>query len=162
RRGSVPRACGGHVPAHTRNPSDAGGEDPRHAVSRILPLPPGLSGPPSQSLTRPASALSCPCRPRVRGGYRVVQRRLNASQGGDGPRLPWGMGQGRRPRIPTQCRVETAAGLKGEPAMAKDPVCGMNVDEKTAAATVVHKGTTYYFCSANCKTKFEKTPPLYV
>jgi hypothetical protein len=32
--------------------------------------------------------------------------------------------------------------------MAKDPVCGMQVDEKKAAATSVHKGTTYYFCAA--------------
>ena len=46
--------------------------------------------------------------------------------------------------------------------MAKDPVCGMNVDEKTAAATVVHKGTTFYFCSAGCKGKFEKAPAHYV
>ena len=46
--------------------------------------------------------------------------------------------------------------------MAKDPVCGMNVDEKTAAATVVHKGTTHYFCSAGCKAKFEKAPAQYL
>ncbi len=35
--------------------------------------------------------------------------------------------------------------------MAKDPVCGMNVDEKKAAGTAVYKGKTYYFCSLNCK-----------
>jgi P-type Cu+ transporter len=46
--------------------------------------------------------------------------------------------------------------------VAKDPVCGMNVDEKTAAATAVHKGTTYYFCAAGCKAKFEKAPTQYV
>ncbi|MFC1968978.1 YHS domain-containing protein [Chloroflexota bacterium] len=28
--------------------------------------------------------------------------------------------------------------------MAKDPVCGMDVDEKTAAATSEYKGKTYY------------------
>ena len=45
--------------------------------------------------------------------------------------------------------------------MAKDPVCGMNVDEKKAAGKVSHKGKTYYFCSANCKTQFEKAPEKY-
>ena len=42
--------------------------------------------------------------------------------------------------------------------MAKDPVCGMNVEEKKAAATVTHGGKTYYFCSAGCKATFEKAP----
>lgn len=45
--------------------------------------------------------------------------------------------------------------------MAKDPVCGMNVDEKTAAGTAVHKGKTYYFCSSSCKARFEKEPEKY-
>jgi hypothetical protein len=31
--------------------------------------------------------------------------------------------------------------------MAKDPVCGMEVDDKTAAGQSVYQGTTYYFCS---------------
>jgi Cu+-exporting ATPase len=38
--------------------------------------------------------------------------------------------------------------------MAKDPVCGINVDEKQAAGTAVHEGRTYYFCSAGCKANF--------
>ncbi len=42
--------------------------------------------------------------------------------------------------------------------MARDPVCGMQVDEKTAAATAMYQGTTYYFCSPGCKASFEKTP----
>ncbi len=29
--------------------------------------------------------------------------------------------------------------------MAKDPVCGMQVEEKKATATSVYKGATYYF-----------------
>jgi Cu+-exporting ATPase len=40
----------------------------------------------------------------------------------------------------------------------KDPVCGMQVDEKKAAATAQYKGRTYYFCSTACKTKFDKNP----
>lgn len=45
-------------------------------------------------------------------------------------------------------------------AMTKDPVCGMNVDEKKAA-TAVYGGKTYYFCSAKCKETFEKAPAKY-
>lgn len=42
--------------------------------------------------------------------------------------------------------------------MAKDPVCGMMVDEKKAAGTSVYKGMTYYFCSKSCKERFDKNP----
>ena len=45
--------------------------------------------------------------------------------------------------------------------MAEDPVCGMTVDEKTAAATASYQGKTYYFCSAECKATFEKAPEQY-
>ena len=46
--------------------------------------------------------------------------------------------------------------------MVKDPVCGMSLDEKKAAATVSHGGKTYYFCSTGCKATFEKAPEKYV
>lgn len=46
--------------------------------------------------------------------------------------------------------------------MAKDPVCGMEVSEKNAAATAVYQGRTYYFCSPACKRSFEKDPVKYV
>jgi YHS domain-containing protein len=39
--------------------------------------------------------------------------------------------------------------------MPRDPVCGMEVDEKDAAAVFQHKGKTYYFCSERCKEQFE-------
>jgi Cu+-exporting ATPase len=42
--------------------------------------------------------------------------------------------------------------------MAKDPVCGMMVDEKTAKLKSEHMGKTYYFCSSACKTAFDNTP----
>jgi YHS domain-containing protein len=45
--------------------------------------------------------------------------------------------------------------------MAKDPVCGMNVDETKAAATAGYQGQTYYFCSTGCKATFEKGPAQY-
>jgi Cu+-exporting ATPase len=46
--------------------------------------------------------------------------------------------------------------------MATDPVCGMTVDESRAAGSVVHAGTTYYFCSTGCLRKFEANPAAYV
>lgn len=45
--------------------------------------------------------------------------------------------------------------------MAKDPVCGMSVDEGKAAASVTYNGKTYYFCSAGCKATFDKAPAKY-
>ena len=39
-----------------------------------------------------------------------------------------------------------------------DPVCGMSVDPATAAASSVHDGKTYYFCSPSCKQKFDADP----
>ena len=46
--------------------------------------------------------------------------------------------------------------------MAKDPVCGMEVDEKKAAATAVYKGVTYYFCAGACKDAFNRDPQKYL
>ena len=42
--------------------------------------------------------------------------------------------------------------------MAKDPVCGMQVNKEKAAATSMYKGETYYFCKPGCKTHFDKEP----
>ena len=44
----------------------------------------------------------------------------------------------------------------------KDPVCGMNVNPETARHKTVHKGESFYFCSAGCKTKFEADPERYL
>jgi len=46
--------------------------------------------------------------------------------------------------------------------MAKDPVCGMEVDEKKAAATSKYKGVTYYFCALGCKRAFDSDPEKYL
>lgn len=46
--------------------------------------------------------------------------------------------------------------------MAIDPVCGMQVDEKSAAATYEYKGKTYYFCAPGCKEDFVKDPEKYL
>ncbi len=45
--------------------------------------------------------------------------------------------------------------------MAKDPVCGMDVDEGSELKSV-HKGVTYYFCSEGCKKAFDKNPARYL
>lgn len=45
--------------------------------------------------------------------------------------------------------------------MAIDPVCKMDVDEKTAKAKSDYKGKTYYFCALACKQTFDKNPDKY-
>jgi P-type Cu+ transporter len=46
--------------------------------------------------------------------------------------------------------------------MATDPVCAMTVDERSAAGSSLFEGSTYYFCSAGCKKKFDADPSAYV
>ena len=45
--------------------------------------------------------------------------------------------------------------------MAKDPVCGMMVDEKKAKFKSDYNDKTFYFCAASCKTTFDKDPAKY-
>jgi Cu+-exporting ATPase len=42
--------------------------------------------------------------------------------------------------------------------MTRDPVCGMEVEEKSAVGKVEHEGRVYYFCSDGCKAAFLKNP----
>jgi YHS domain-containing protein len=46
--------------------------------------------------------------------------------------------------------------------MAKDPVCNMECDEKTAPAKSEYKGKTYYFCAQGCKKAFDADPEKYI
>lgn len=46
--------------------------------------------------------------------------------------------------------------------MAKDPVCGMDVDERRAKDKSERDGQTYYFCCPGCKAAFEKEPAKYI
>jgi YHS domain-containing protein len=46
--------------------------------------------------------------------------------------------------------------------MAKDPVCGMEVDPKKAAAKSEYKGHTYHFCAPGCKAAFDRDPDKYL
>ncbi len=45
--------------------------------------------------------------------------------------------------------------------MAKDPICGMTVDERTARYTSEHDGVKFYFCSESCKKTFDSDPHRY-
>ena len=49
----------------------------------------------------------------------------------------------------------------GEVFTAKDPVCGMMVDEKKTKQKSDYKGKTYYFCAVSCKATFDKNPAKY-
>lgn len=44
----------------------------------------------------------------------------------------------------------------------RDPVCGMDIDEKNAAGSSVYHGQTYYFCSTGCKAAFDADSARYV
>lgn len=44
----------------------------------------------------------------------------------------------------------------------KDPVCGMIVNPNEVAAAAVYGGSTHYFCSTECRDKFEKAPDEYL
>lgn len=42
-----------------------------------------------------------------------------------------------------------------------DPVCGMVIDDRAAAARGQYGGVTVYFCSAGCQVRYEasRRPP---
>jgi YHS domain-containing protein len=42
-----------------------------------------------------------------------------------------------------------------------DPVCGMEVDPAHPAATAIHDGVTYSFCSTGCQQRFTAHPDTF-
>ena len=46
--------------------------------------------------------------------------------------------------------------------MGLDPVCKMQVNPASAAAQSDYEGQTFYFCSMDCKRKFDATPQQYI
>ncbi len=42
-----------------------------------------------------------------------------------------------------------------------DPVCGMSVDTRSAAADMCYNGIQLYFCSESCRRSFETDPQSY-
>ena len=65
--------------------------------------------------------------------------------------------------IDSESRMElAAAGMTG--GLADDPVCGVPVSVKKAeedGRKSVYQGRTYYFCSVECRDRFEKEPQKY-
>ena len=43
-----------------------------------------------------------------------------------------------------------------------DPVCGMEVNESNAAGKSTYKGKSYFFCSNECKERFDLDPAEHV
>jgi YHS domain-containing protein len=66
-----------------------------------------------------------------------------------------GLGHGRDHRAGTDAQERWAP-----PAKVTDPVCGMSVDTATAK-TAIRGGHAYYFCSQECREKFEANPASY-
>ncbi len=49
--------------------------------------------------------------------------------------------------------------------MGTDPVCGKEVDRdeaEPALLSAMHQGVSYFFCSADCKKRFEAQPESFV
>lgn len=51
---------------------------------------------------------------------------------------------------------------EGKGDVRKDPVCGMDVDIDRARFISFHKDKTLYFCSEDCKGKFEEAPAEFI
>jgi len=45
--------------------------------------------------------------------------------------------------------------------MAIEPICKMNVNEKSAKWVSGYKGKKYYFCAPGCKKEFDENPEKY-
>jgi YHS domain-containing protein len=58
-------------------------------------------------------------------------------------------------------RSSVLCSKKGGRIMAKDVVCGMEVDEQRAAARREYRDRTYYFCSLDCLRRFKADPAHY-
>lgn len=56
---------------------------------------------------------------------------------------------------------DTSPGAEEEQMAAIDPVCGMSVEESDAPEKLDYEGTTYYFCSTDCRQEFEANPGDY-
>ena len=61
---------------------------------------------------------------------------------------------------PTRAGFEGGPSARKEFVMTKDPVCGMQVDEKKSP-TSTYKGQQYAFCNKECKTAFDQNPTQY-
>jgi Cu+-exporting ATPase len=67
-----------------------------------------------------------------------------------------------REPYPVHDHAGAAAPQAGSAHLAKDPVCGMDVDPHTAKHRADHSGHTYYFCSARCRERFVADPAKFL
>jgi P-type Cu+ transporter len=62
--------------------------------------------------------------------------------------------------------MEESFGLQdysdNEPTYSIDPVCGAKVNEANAVSKHGYAGVMYYFCSTDCRLKFEEDPGKYI
>lgn len=72
-----------------------------------------------------------------------------------------GRGHGQYPRHGNET-PGAGEGMRWEaPASDIDPVCRMNVNT-ASAKSAVYRGMVYYFCSSECRDRFEAAPQKYV
>jgi adenylate cyclase len=61
---------------------------------------------------------------------------------------------------PVRIHAVTIVGVTATPVV--DPVCRMRVQPANAAASIEHRGQTWWFCSADCHTAFAADPDLHI
>ncbi len=49
----------------------------------------------------------------------------------------------------------------GQSGKKRDPVCGMEVEAGGSSLNSTYQGRTAYFCSTNCKDRFDRNPERY-
>ncbi len=57
---------------------------------------------------------------------------------------------------------EEASGLRSQASEVVDPVCGMTISIDDAVGKSDYDGTTYYFCTTDCKGRFDKDPQSFL
>ena len=63
--------------------------------------------------------------------------------------------------VPVQVDIGTSSKEEEEMSMVRDPVCGMDINAATAAASEEFEGTTYYFCSSGCHERIKAYPATF-
>ncbi len=97
---------------------------------------------------------------RVETGWRL----------GDSIEIINGLKPGEQIAVSGTFLIDSESRMKAATAQAnsqrvKDPVCGMEVDAaqaKTSGMAIEYSGRTYYFCSEDCRQKFDKNPEIYI
>ncbi|HEY5911206.1 MAG TPA: efflux RND transporter periplasmic adaptor subunit, partial [Verrucomicrobiae bacterium] len=91
---------------------------------------------------------------------------VEGARGDDEIQVLSGLGVGERVVVSanflldSESRIRNVAGPEEPPAT--DPVCGMRVDVTASAARSHSGGATWYFCSEQCKRRFEAAPASFL